>query len=107
MSDKVVEVITTAPDADIALRIGREAVRAGLCACAQVSGPVTSVYVWKGETCEESEWRLEMKSFSRLAEALEAFIRERHPYEVPEILVREAAAVSTDYLDWMKAGLVP
>jgi uncharacterized protein involved in tolerance to divalent cations len=44
---------------------------------------------------------LSLKTFQRLASDLEAFIRSRHPYEVPEIVVMAAAAVSTDYLDWM------
>lgn len=107
MAERAVEVVVTTPDEDTALRIGREAVKAGLCACSQVSGPVTSVFVWKGELREEREWRLTMKTMQRLADRLEVLILEMHPYEVPEVIVRELAALSKDYLDWMKAGLLP
>lgn len=101
MSGVVVDLTTTVPDRELGLEMGRAAVRAGLAACAQLCGPVTSMYAWKGEYVEETEWRLSMKTFQRLASDLEAFIRSRHPYEVPEIVVMAAAAVSTDYLEWM------
>jgi periplasmic divalent cation tolerance protein len=35
---------------------------------------------------------------------LEAFIRERHSYEMPEILQVPVAAGSPDYLRWLAAG---
>ncbi len=101
MSGVAVELCTTVPDRELGLELGRAAVGAGLAACAQISGPITSIYTWKGESAEETEWRLSLKTFQRLASDLEAFIRSRHPYEVPEIVVMAAAAVSTDYLDWM------
>lgn len=107
MSERAVEVVVTTPDENCALRLGGEAVKAGLCACAQVSGPITSIFVWKGERREEKEWRLTMKTLHRLADRLEELMKEMHPYEVPEVIVRDLAAVSTDYFEWMKAGVLP
>lgn len=101
MSGAVVEISTTVPDREFGLELGRAAVEAGLAACAQVSGPITSIYTWKNELVEETEWRVHFKSFQRLSSDLEEFIRSRHPYEVPEIIVIDASAVSSDYLGWM------
>ncbi len=107
MSDRAVEMVVTTPDEECAVRLGREAVKARLCACSQISGPVTSVFVWKGDLREEREWRLTMKTLQRLADRLEALILEGHPYEVPEVIVRDLSAVSSEYLEWMKAGVLP
>jgi len=55
MSGPVVELVTTVPNPDLGRDIGRGAVKAGLAACAQVEGPVTSVYSWKGALEEAQE----------------------------------------------------
>lgn len=101
MSEPVVELVTTVPNPDLGRDIGRGAVKAGLAACAQVEGPVTSIYSWKGVMEEEQEWRIRFKTFRDLVSGLEDFIRTRHPYEVPEIVVLPVSAVSDDYLSWM------
>ncbi len=36
--------------------------------------------------------------------ALEAFIRERHSYETPEIVQLPVTAGSADYLTWLRAN---
>ncbi len=101
MPEPVVELVTTVPNPDLGRDIGREAVKAGLAACAQVEGPVTSIYCWKGALEEEQEWRIRFKTFRDLASGLEEFVRARHPYEVPEIVVLPFSSVSDDYLSWM------
>jgi|WetSurMetagenome_2_1015567.scaffolds.fasta_scaffold01997_9 periplasmic divalent cation tolerance protein len=103
-SGDVVALITTLPGREEAIALGRSAVEARLAACAQVEGPVTSVYEWKGVIEQSSEHRLVLKTFARLSAPLEAFLRERHPYEVPEFAT-SGIAVSEDYLSWMKSLL--
>lgn len=101
MSESVVELVTTVPNPELGRDIGREAVKAGLAACAQVEGPVTSIYSWKGVLEEEQEWRIRLKTFRNLASGLGEFIRARHPYEVPEIVVHPVSSAPEDYLSWM------
>lgn len=101
MPEPVVELVTTVPNPDLGRDIGREAVKAGLAACAQVSGPVTSIYSWKGGLEEEQEWRIRFRTFRNLASDLEEFVRARHPYEVPEIVVLPVSSASDGYLSWM------
>jgi len=43
-----------------------------------------------------------MKTRRALATELMAFVKERHPYEVPELVVTAIEDGSEDYLDWIK-----
>ncbi len=62
---------------------------------------VQSVYRWRGTLEEGSEVLLVVKTtFARLQE-LEAFLSEKHPYEVPECVVLQPAEVARPYLDWL------
>ncbi len=106
MPETVVELVTTVPDRETALSMGRTAVGRSLAACSQVSGPVTSIYVWKGETHEEGEWVLRLKTLPGLAGSLRDLVRELHPYEVPEILVTESSA-EDDYSGWIRTVTRP
>lgn len=102
MSRSAAELVTTVPDSELGKIIGRAAVEAGLAACAQVEGPITSIYSWKGGMEEAAEWRVRLKTFLDLTPGLEAFVRSRHPYEVPEIVINSITALSGDYLAWME-----
>ena len=64
-------------------------------------GPVTSVYRWKGRVEETEEWPCLLKTRADLAERLAAFLRERHPYEVPEIVVLPIERATEAYGDWI------
>jgi len=75
-------------------------VEAGLAACVQVTH-VRSVYRWEGELRREPEWVLLAKTRSALFSRIEAFIRERHSYELPEILQLPVSGGSPDYLRWL------
>lgn len=86
-------------------RMGREAVVRKLAACAQVSGPITSHYRWKGELCRDTEWKVSMKTFGSMVEKLLALLEEMHPYETPELVCTRAESVSRSYIEWMTRNL--
>ena len=70
-----------------------------LVACIQRS-KVSSSYLWKGEYCDEEEWKIELKTGrSRLAELL-TLLAESHPYEEPEI-IHTIQGASVGYADWV------
>ena len=96
-------VLTTLPDEAGAEALARQIVDAGLGACAQLQ-PIRSVYRWKGETCAEPEWRLVIKTRADRYPALEAFIRARHPYTLPQIVMLPITAGAPDYLQWVADG---
>ena len=80
------QVTTTLPDREAANRLGRRLVEERLAACAQVVGPVASVFWWQGEVESAGEWYCHLKTTASRVEELIARIRELHPYETPEIL---------------------
>ena len=94
-------VVTTALGTeDEAESLAGALVEAGLAACVQVM-QVRSIYRWKGEVKREPEWVLLVKTRSALFEKIEALIRERHSYELPEILQLPVSGGSPDYLRWL------
>lgn len=104
MSDPIM-VVTTTPHRGDAERIAQGLVERYLVACAQISGPITSVYRWQGAVETAQEWRCVAKTDRAKYEAVEQAIRQLHPYEVPEIVVTPIVAGSQAYLDWLQAAL--
>jgi periplasmic divalent cation tolerance protein len=95
------QVTTTLPDRDAANRLGRRLVEERLAACAQVVGPVSSVYWWQGEVESAGEWYCHLKTTASRMEDLVARIRELHPYEMPEIMALPVAEGDEAYLRWV------
>lgn len=96
-------VQTTLPSEAQAAELARAIVQARLGACVQVQA-IRSFYVWQDQAHDESEWLLNIKTRSALYPALEAWIRERHPYETPEIVQLPLTAGSAPYLAWVDAN---
>ena len=94
-------IFTTAETAEDAGRIAEHLVERGLAACVQVSGPIKSVYRWKGEVEKADEWLCSVKTAGELYGEAEQAIREVHPYEVPEIVALPIEKGSPDYLLWL------
>jgi len=94
-------VLMTAPDAEVARRLARGWVEAGLVACVNVVPGVTSVYAWQGGVEEDSEVLLIAKTTVAGAERLERSLAEDHPYDVPECVVLAPTHVARGYLDWL------
>jgi periplasmic divalent cation tolerance protein len=96
-------IVTTSIDAEEAAhRLAEAVVTERLAACAQVAGPITSVYRWQGAVERATEWSCACKTTPETARALVARLRELHPYQVPEILVTTAVDGSADYLAWIR-----
>ncbi len=100
MTDTIV-VTTTLDKKEDAVYLAKELLQKRLVACAQVSGPVDSLYWWKGEIEQEQEYTLRMKSSQALWDSLKEAIEEQHPYDVPEIIAVEISAVNTAYQKWL------
>jgi len=99
-ADAAVVLTTLGADAD-ASAIARTLVEERLAACVNVLAPMTSVYRWKNAVEQEREQQLVIKTTRRGVAALEARLRQLHPYELPEFLVLDAAA-SASYLQWIE-----
>lgn len=93
-------IVTTVANKRDADHIADAVIAARLAACVQYCR-IRSVYRWKGKVESTPEFRLEAKTRAGLAHALMAFIRARHPYEVPEIVALPLTAGHAPYLRWI------
>ena len=96
-----------APDAETAARIARALVEERLAACVNVLPGVTSIYRWKDSVETANEAVLLVKTRADRGPALEARVRELHPYEVPEIVRVSVSGGSAHYLDWVRTEAAP
>jgi periplasmic divalent cation tolerance protein len=99
--EKIIQIVTTADNRDIIEKIGRDLVEKELVACAQILGPIQSIYRWKGNVKNADEWLLFMKSKASLYSAIEEEIRRQHPYELPEIIATNIDTGLAGYMDWV------
>lgn len=102
MDDTALVILCTAPNEEVAAELARGLVDAKLAACVNVIGGLRSFYRWKGEVHDEREVQLVIKTRRARYEALEAWLGEHHPYEVPEILAMPVDRGSRPYLDWVQ-----
>ncbi len=101
-TDEFCMVLSTCPNAEVANTIAHELVQRGLAACVNILPSVRSVYTWKGKVETASEHLLLVKSHTRQYKAIEALIRELHPYELPEIIAVPIAGGLDKYLSWLE-----
>jgi len=95
------EIHVTAGTRDEAERIADAAVKSRTAAGAQISGPITSTYWWKGEIQREEEYLILMKTTSGRLDDLVEVVREAHSYETPEIVAVGIEGGLADYLNWI------
>ncbi|MBW8860759.1 MAG: divalent-cation tolerance protein CutA [Acidobacteria bacterium] len=96
-------ILTTMPDDDRADALARTLVDERLAACVNVHRPMMSTYRWNGAVEREAERQIVIKTTRDRRAALEARLRELHPYELPEFVVLEATA-SAAYAAWVSEG---
>jgi periplasmic divalent cation tolerance protein len=101
------QVTTTLPDREAARRLGTRLVEERLAACAQVLGPVSSVYRWQGEVETATEWYCHLKTTAARVSAMVSRIRALHPYETPEIIALPVAEGDPAYLRWIEESVLP
>ena len=94
-------VITNCPDEETANRIALALVEEKLAACVNILPRVQSIYRWQGAVESAVEVPLLIKTTAACYPALEAAIRERHPYDVPEIIALPVTAGLPAYLNWV------
>ena len=75
-------------------------VDAGIIACGNIFR-IFSIYRWQGKTEKSPEYGALMKTTRRNYEAVEKYIKQHHPYQVPEIVAWHIERGENDYLDWI------
>lgn len=110
MSDRtdqhVWQVTTTVDSQEAAQALALGAVGARLAACAQVTGPVSSTFWWAGAVQTAQEWAVVFKTSAHQYGALETYLKQGHPYDVPEVMATAVVAGNAEYLSWVRACAV-
>jgi len=98
---QILIVFTNCPDEACANTIALALVEAKVAACVNILPRAQSVYCWQGTVESATEIPLFIKSTAANYPALEAIIRQHHPYDVPEIIALPVAHGLPAYLNWV------
>jgi periplasmic divalent cation tolerance protein len=96
-----VVITTTSGDHTVAEQIAADLVDRRLVACAQIIGPIKSIYRWEGTVEFTEEVMLQLKTTTAHVEAVKETIDRLHPYDVPEVIVMPITDGSELYLKWL------
>lgn len=94
-------IYATTASHDEALKIARALVQEKLIACANVLGPATAIYRWKGEVEEAQEFVVIAKTRRALADQALARIKTLHSYDLPCAVIYDMTGGLPEYLAWI------
>lgn len=106
MADEIVLAISTFPDAVLARRVAEQLISENLAACANIGGPVDSIYRWEGKIENARETMVFFKTTSGRFAEFQKKLRSLHPYDVPEIICLGVAGGLPEYLRWVSENSV-
>ena len=102
--DKEISIAsTTFANKAKAIECARKVIEKDLAACAQVHGPIISIYQWEGKVCEDVEWKVELKISSAKRSLLQETILQNHEFDLPQWCFYKASA-SKEYSRWVQTG---
>jgi periplasmic divalent cation tolerance protein len=101
--NKLLVVVTSLPSIEAATALAKALIESRLAACVQMNEGIYSVYRWEGRVCEEQEILLSAKTMSHQWEEICAFIKESHPYDLPEILAFSPEQYDQQYGQWVSS----
>ena len=100
-------IYVTASDAAEAEKLGRMVVEARLAACANVLGPMTSIYWWDGEVQADPEVAMVLKSRADLVPEITDVIIAAHSYDCPCIVALPISDGNPEFLSWIEEQTRP
>jgi periplasmic divalent cation tolerance protein len=96
-------VITNLPTQESAEKLAGLLVGQRLAACVNILAPCRSVYRWNEAIQTDAEFPLLIKTTVERYAALEAAVRDYHPYELPEIIAVPIGRGLPAYLQWVES----
>ena len=101
MPQGAIMVLTTLPDRAAAEALARELLATRLAACVHIGAALHSLYHWQGKIETADEIPVAIKTRAELYTKVEHAVRQRHPYELPEIVAVPFVHGWAPYLDWI------
>lgn len=100
--DRVLLLLSTAPNDEVATRLASALVEGRLAACVNIVPGVRSIYRWQGKVSTDAELLLVIKTTAARKAELLAAIQQHHVYECPEAIAFEVAGGAERYLGWVR-----
>jgi len=91
------------PDEDSAARAATQLLDEKLIACANILGPMRSLYEWNGARGDARESAALFKTDAALLDAAVARIAALHPYDAPAVLGWRCDAAAPTTAEWLAA----
>ena len=101
--DRLLVVVTSLPNLEAAKALAHTLIEEKMAACVQLMDGIQSVYRWEDKVCEEHEVLLSAKTLSSKWQEILSFIKDKHPYDLPEILAFSPEQYSQQYGEWVQA----
>lgn len=98
-------VLVTVSSREEAEKIVRSLLEEKLIACANIIGPVFSIFWWQGRIDNAQENLILMKTKERLFSRLAEIVKTLHSYQVPEIIAIPIVKGYKPYMDWLESNL--
>ena len=97
----ILVVLCTCPNDTVAKKLAAGLVDLRLAACVNVLPGIRSIYRWQGQIQEDGEALMVIKTPAKMYSALERWLQEQHPYDVPEIVALPIERGLPGYLEWV------
>jgi periplasmic divalent cation tolerance protein len=101
--NQLLVVVSSFPNMVTAKALARALVEENLAACVQLMENMQSVYRWEGKLCEEQEVLLSAKTTHSKWALISRFIKDKHPYDLPEILAFAPEEYAQQYGEWVQS----
>lgn len=105
METKMVMIVSAFPSKEVARKTALEMIGKKIASCIQITAPVLSIYEWQGKICEENEVLAFVKTSCSLQDEAVKFIKDNHPYEVPEIITLPVVGGFDKYIQWVDSNI--
>jgi len=98
-------VLVTTSNRKEAEKIAQRLLDERLIACANIIGPITSIFTWEGKTEKTEECLILLKTRLKLFEKLSEKVKALHSYKVPEIIALPIIKGLNSYLEWLDRSM--
>mgnify|MGYP001171629551 CR=1 FL=1 len=95
-------IYVTASSEDEAEKIAFTVIEENLAACANIMGPMISIFSWKGDLKREKEVSMLLKTSESKVALLTERITTLHSYDCPCVVAWPISYGNSDFLEWLK-----